>query len=364
MSVNANIDAVGNADPAVVTRLNAVRLLAVLCVGVGYGSTMAIGPGTAEWLAHLGYDPSWFGLNVLFLLSGFMAWRSVSEGRTGLTYLRSRARRTLPALALYTLAVASVLYPLLCNPERLDADGIGMLLLYVTKTVTLVSPGGVMPGALDEQPYMCLLQGTVWTLRWGAVLHLGTLVLHRVTAGRTKHLLIAAAGSVAAYWVAASLFAGGQIDALEPVTPALRFSYPWLLGASVFALRHRLPRTGAGWGIVALLLMGLAGLHHEFAGWSPLIDVLATSSWASVALALLHTRARWLRGWPPLALPVYLGLWPVAQTLLYLVPTLSVTGLILLTLAVSVGLAATVYWVSSGVFRPPAASQLKRPRTA
>lgn len=343
--------------------LNAVRLLLVLMIGAGYASTMALGPGYAEVGRHVGYDPSWFGLQVLFFLSGFMAWRSVSLGRTGLRYMRSRVRRTLPVLALYTLAVVSVLYPALCQPGALDAGGLGRLALYLGKTVSLVSPGGPMPGALDEAAYMCLLQGTVWTLRWGALLHVATLALARFRPGPrglaglgALALLVNFAGVGAYIWA--------DWTWLEPAAPGLRFAYPWIFGALCFAVQDRMPRGAGTFVVLALLLFGLAGAHDSYAAWSPVIEMLGTFGWCALALALLRSDPRLLRACPPLALPVYLGVWPVAQTVLYAQPDIATPTLIGATLGISVVLGYASFIGLSGVLRPPAANQLKRPRTA
>lgn len=42
-----------------ITQLNAVRLIIVLAISLGYASTMSMGQGNHEWGHHWGYDPSW-----------------------------------------------------------------------------------------------------------------------------------------------------------------------------------------------------------------------------------------------------------------------------------------------------------------
>ena len=343
--------------------LNAVRLGLVLVIGMGYASTMGAGPGAPEWAHHLGYDPSWFGVQALFFLSGYLGWRSLSLGRRGGTYLRSRLRRTLPVLVLYTLTVTTVAYPLLCQPGRLDADGIAQLALYTLKTISLVSPGGLMPGALDSQPYACLLQGTVWTLRWGAALHLATVLGHLIGVRRGRGLLLATTAALLAYAVCAMLWVEGGMDAVAPVAPGLRLAYPWALGACAYAYRERLPRRASTWVLAAMLCFGLAGLHED-AGWSPLIEVLGTGAWISLTLAALLAAPAAVSRTPPLALPVYLGVWPITQVLLYTLPGLSTSALVVMSLSLTVAAAYSVLAALSGVFSPPAASHAKSPRTA
>jgi len=52
-----------------------------------------------EVLRHLGYDPSWFGLQILFCLSGYLAVRSLTRHGSSLRYLTSRVLRTGPFLS-------------------------------------------------------------------------------------------------------------------------------------------------------------------------------------------------------------------------------------------------------------------------
>ena len=94
-------------------RLNSVRVITVIFIAIGYASTMPLGPTYPEALAHLGYDPSWIGIQVLFFLSGFMAMRSLERGSTAYAYLRSRFLRNIPLLAVFTLIAILVIYPAL-----------------------------------------------------------------------------------------------------------------------------------------------------------------------------------------------------------------------------------------------------------
>ncbi|MEL6686216.1 MAG: hypothetical protein AAFP97_01190 [Pseudomonadota bacterium] len=158
--------------------MNAVRLIVVTFIMVGYTSTMAIGPGSREWLNLFGYDPSLYGLQVLFFLSGWLAWRSLSEGRSVQAFIRTRAAGTMPTVIVYTAIVTVVLYPILCDHDAPVIKNLTDLGAYFLKTVTLVQPGNPMPGALDGAAYPCLLQGTIWTLRWGVIAYILLLIMY------------------------------------------------------------------------------------------------------------------------------------------------------------------------------------------
>ena len=341
--------------------LNAVRVMLVLAVGFGYASTMARGPETREWLAHLGSDPSWFGLQALFFLSGYLGWRSLMRGRTGLAYLRSRALRTLPVLALYTTAVVTLIYPVICAPGTMGAEAVTRLASYWAKTVSLVAPGGVMPGALDDAAYACLIQGTVWTLRWGACAHIGLVICHAVGLRRPA-LLAGTVLSTAAMVALAPVFLRGGMGELSALAPGIRFAYPFLLGACAFAFRDRLPKGARTWLGLALGCTALGGLT-QLLPIAAVTEVFGTLAWCAAAMAGLGSRARLLTDWPPLALPLYLGVWPAAQLWLLALPGITTPALIACSLGSALALAYAVV-LSSRVLSPPAASQLNSPRTA
>ncbi|GLQ19960.1 hypothetical protein ACFFUB_04535 [Algimonas porphyrae] len=326
------------ADAAILSRLNAVRFLTVVMIGIGYASTMAVGPQSKEWLHVLGHDPSWYGIQVLFFLSGWLAWRSLSSGRGVAAFIRSRALRNLPWVILYTLIVSVVLYPLLCNHDSPAAQGALQLALYFFKTVTLVDPGGPLPGALDDALYACLLQGTIWTLRWGVVAFAGLILIY-ATGMRTRTLIGLLALCIAAHIAIGSWSLRTESTAFDPLVPGLRLGYAFLFGAVMRSVNHVRLKSWRGWLAISATCLGLATLHYVGLTWTHMIEVLASLGWCALAMALLLSPLAGLRRWPNLTLPTYLGIWPVAQWLLSQHPDISVPTLVLATVSISVGLA-------------------------
>lgn len=339
-------------DRTLLERLNAVRILVVVMIGIGYGSTMAIGPHAKEWLQTFGYDPSWFGIQVLFFLSGWLAWRSLTQGRTGLTFLASRAKRTLPWVALYTLIIVAILYPALCNHDAPVVKGAGQLGLYFIKTVLLIDPGGPMPGALDNALYACLLQGTIWTLRWGMLAYFGLLILFviglRDRTGLAVLFAITLLGHLSVSWW--TLTTGSAL--LEPIIPGLRVGYAFLLGALVYSVRDGLPSRGRSWLAMTGAAFGLAALHYYYLPWTHLIEVIATFGFCALAMAVLHSGLKPLGNWPNIALPTYLGIWPVTQTLLALNPNIPVPTLVVASVFVTVAIALILRGTADLIRKP------------
>ncbi|WP_298916125.1 hypothetical protein [uncultured Algimonas sp.] len=321
------------------SRLNAVRLIVVALIGLGYASTMPVGPGAREWLNLFGYDPSLFGLQVLFFLSGWLAWRSLASGRSLLEFTASRARRILPWVALYTLIVVALLYPALCDHGAAGRKDTVGLLRYFIETVTLIRPGQPMPGALDEARYGCLLQGTIWTLRWGALAYAGLLVLHALGARHWDWYAGLLVAGVAAHIGVDGWTDRTGSDLLGPAIPGLRLAVAFLLGVLVRQFRFAPLLRGRAWAVVSAICLGAAYLHFHVLPWSRAIELLAMSGWCALAMAVLQARGAWLRGWPDIVLPAYLGVWPLAQLILALRPDISVAALVVATLAAAFGTA-------------------------
>ncbi|GHA96947.1 hypothetical protein GCM10009069_19980 [Algimonas arctica] len=331
------------ADASVLERINAVRLITVGFIGLGYASTMAIGPQSQEWLSTFGYDPSLFGLQVLFFLSGWLAWRSLSQGKSATAFIMSRVSRTMPWLALYTLIVVAVLYPLLCNPDAPSVKTAAQLAVYFLTTVTLIDPGQAMPGALDNALYACLLQGAIWSLRWGAIAFIGLLLAYKL--GLRHRVLYLGLFVVA---VCAHIGVNAWTDQtnsalLFPLIPGLRLAFPFLLGIAAYGWKDRLPTGARGWLLISALALGVALIHYYGFRFSYMIEIFAMTGWCALAMALLHSQLQALKNWPNLVLPFFLGVWPTAQGLLAAFPTIAVPVLVMATLSTALSVAA-LFW--------------------
>lgn len=102
----------------------------VAIVALGHISTLPLGPGNPEMLHSFGYDPSWIGVNVLFVLAGFMAMRSLTRDSNGLSMLMSRVKGIFPYLAIYAILTVAVIYLVLGQPASSPWELFSHLGLY------------------------------------------------------------------------------------------------------------------------------------------------------------------------------------------------------------------------------------------
>lgn len=334
------------------SRLNAVRILIVLLIAIGYASTMPVGPGNPEMLAHLGYDPSWIGIQVLFFISGYLAVRSARKHGSAMRYLRSRFIRNIPLLAVFTFIAAFIIYPFFGSMDGSVWATSGKLLKYFFTTVTCLNPGQPLPGLLDDAIYACIIQGAAWTFKWGMIAHLVVafgIVLNLHT--RNRVILTLTVFAFAVHFVLAYIQAKIGIDWLGAPNLAFRLAYPFLLGMTFFGWSDRLPKTIAGKTATLLALSSSAALWYYLLPWTPAIEMLSTMFWSYAAYLMLTSNGAWLKGlenWPNLALALYLANWPVSQLLMMGYPDLTPLALVSLAVPISGFVAIIAHTIISG----------------
>jgi peptidoglycan/LPS O-acetylase OafA/YrhL len=326
--------------------LAALRILIILMIGLGYASTMALGPQTVELGRHWGYDPSWYGIQMLFILSGFLAARSMSRGRSIREFFTSRVRSLWPALIFATLISVFVIYPIMCAPDAAIRMSATDLTAYFLKTVFLVDPGGLMPGLLDDAKYMCLLQGAIWTLRWGLLLHIAFLIGWKTRLLQNPKILLAlCVASIAAYvgivdYAVSNAKFGSKV---ETFLPGLRLGYAYLIGVTLFSWQSslRLNKRRILVSATAIAIMATGG--HVWMPWSAVQEILGVAFWLTLCFGFLHNAPQFVRRCPKIAPMLYVSIWPTAQIVVALLPVRGQIGIIETSLILALMSAALMY---------------------
>lgn len=326
--------------------LAALRILIVAAIGLGYASTMQLGPQTAEIGRHWGYDPSWYGIQMLFILSGFLAARSMSQGRSVREFFLSRIWSIWPALIVATLISVLIIYPIMCMPDAPVRMSTGDLTVYFFKTIFLIDPGGQMPGLLDDAKYMCLLQGAIWTLRWGFLLHIAFLIGWKMRILQNSKIVFALCVAAIASYVGLVDYAvsnaafGSKID---PFLPAMRLGYAYLVGVTLLvwqnALRFNKRRILVSSAAIALTATGF----HLWLPWSSTQEILGVAFWLTLSFGFLHNAPQFMQRCPRLAPVLYVSIWPTAQLIVALMPNHTQFSMITISMLFAVLSAAILY---------------------
>ncbi|WP_189583301.1 hypothetical protein [Litorimonas cladophorae] len=303
--------------------LAALRILIVAAIGLGYASTMQLGPQNAEMGRHWGYDPSWYGIQMLFILSGFLAARSMSKGRSVREFFVSRIWSIWPALIAATLISVLIIYPIMCLPDAPVRMSMADLTVYFFKTIFLIDPGGQMPGLLDDAKYMCLLQGAIWTLRWGFLLHIAFLIGWKMRILQSPKIVFTLCIAAIASYVGIVDYAVSNAafgSTIEPFLPAIRLGYAYLVGVTLLvwqsALRFNKRRILVSSAAIALAATGF----HLWFPWSATQEILGVAFWLTLSFGFLHNAPQFLQRCPRLAPALYVSIWPTAQIIVALLP--------------------------------------------
>ncbi|MDB2437794.1 hypothetical protein N9W89_03690 [Hellea sp.] len=341
-----------------------MRTIIVLFIAIGYASTMSPLDGNYEVLRHLGYDPSWFGLQILFCLSGYLAVRSLTRHGSSLRYLASRSFRNGPLLVAYTLAAITIIYPIFCTSDASFAQEVVKLSSYFFKTILCIDPGSRIPGLLDNAKYMCLIQGAIWTFRWGALAHIAMALGWRFGIFKSKHVLLGLAiFATLFYGVAGHFAAKHNYESLFPAFAALRLSYAFLAGAALYGWQDKLPQKGLAKASLLVGMLCLASFQYTNVPWTPGIEIAGTFFWTYLAIVIIQTPMRvtaWMNNWPNIVLGLYLGNWPVSQTLILLYPDLHGWALIGTSVLTTTLIAIFTHAAISGHINRWASMALKR----
>lgn len=335
-------------------KLNALRVIIVLMIAFGYASTMPIGPESApgipnpELLRFLGYDPSWIGLALLFFLSGFLAMRSLDRHGSSVKYLKSRVLRNAPLLLFVTTIVIAIIYPLFGSSQGSTLDTLKSITLYFFGTITCIKPGEPLPGLLDDAKYMCLIQGAIWTLKWGVLAHIAVAIgnqlnmfAHRIT------LLCLSTLSIVFYIIAVQVHLGIQ-NIPGDIILAAQLAWPFLTGMAVYAYWDEIPDSASKNIMITAGLFGGAALLYILSvpyavlPWTKAVVVVHVMawSWLSITVLKLNTEQfKIMNNWPALALAIYLINWPVSQILLYMFSDPGQWGLVSISLPITLVLA-------------------------
>ena len=293
--------------------LDALRLLLAAAVIVSHAWPLALGPGAPEPLHALtGKTLGGWAVLMFFFLSGLLVTAS-AERREPATFWAARARRILPGLGaalLLTLALA------LASGASPDA---GEAAAWFLRAFTLVSIEHRITGAFAGNPYPEVVNGPLWSLFHEVAAYAVCLVLVRSAVfGSGRRLPILAALILLS--AAAGEALPGRLGTFAPLF------FAFALGMAAHLVRDRLPLSL----VAACALLPLALVL-------PYAIAVPAVSYALLTLALrapaLPIRADFSYG-------LYIHGWPVAQTLVHLLPGISPVELAVLSLAATLPFAA------------------------
>ena len=311
------------------------RMAIILFVVIGYISTLPLGPEAKEVLHHFGYDPSWVGINVMFMGAGYLGLQSLQGHGSGLKLLKSRFMRNGPMLVLFAVLVVFFAYPIWGNMDQSFSELASTLGQYFIKVVTCIDPTARLPGLLDDSKYMCLVQGSIWTFRWGIIAYIALAAGWHIGVLRSRTgLTLTAIAMISSYTALLGLTVWQIIPYFDTLITSLRIGSMFCIGACAYVWREQISRSL----YLAAILLGATAVLYFILPWTPLIEVALSLFWGYLAFLAFTTERQFKGIWakiPDISLETYVFHWPVAQFLLLTYPETESIGLIAMALPVT-----------------------------
>ena len=304
-------DRIGGRDNAI----DRLRLFAALAVVLGHSWHLTQGPAARPPLQ----DYTVFGfhslaVHVFFFLSGLLVTESaLRHVDNPLGYLKKRALRIFPALAVNAVVVPVVLVA----AGAWTGVGPGEMVRYALRLVTLFSIEFAHPGAFAQAPFAGAINGSVWSLRYEIVVYV--LLIAASLSGalarpwrRAAFLALLLAGVMAGY--AAAPHAKGGV--LYVVAEGRHVLFSFLLGVAAHQFAGRIPLHP---------VVALPGIALTVAG-TALGQAMLTETgviWLTCAATLLLAfPAGPCRKLPhDISYGIYIYSWPLQQLVVFLAAT-------------------------------------------
>lgn len=297
--------------------LDLLRLIAAMSVVISHAWPLALGIGAVEPLQSLtGRSLGGWAVVLFFFLSGFLIVQS-AERRSATAFWSARARRILPGLAVALVASLGLANLSGGTPNAMETAR------YILRGLSLAGLEHQITGAYATNPYPQAVNGPLWSLQYEVAAHLICFATVRL------RLLRSAVGAEALLALAIGLAVCAPVlpDRLATFAPLFLC---FALGMAAWRFRAIVPLHPA------LLLPPIMAAGIAFG--STLGDVLGMMAFCYIVLALAY-RLPALQLKTDISYGVYIYGWPVAQTLVTLLPRVTPVELALLSVVCTLPIA-------------------------
>jgi peptidoglycan/LPS O-acetylase OafA/YrhL len=221
-----------------------VRLLAALLVFISHCWPLSSGSNANEPMMRLSGHLTLgaIGVDVFFVMSGYLIAQSWLRDPSLMRFATKRARRILPGLVFaigWSILILPWLVGKLAPGDYFTRAGTWQY----ARAVTLFLPwNDRLPGIFEKNPYPSVVNGSLWTLEYEVICYGLIAALGVVGVLKRRPIVLLMTG--AALLLTASRVALPAIPYLN-VAELVRLASFFLVGASVFLFRNRIPWSGA-----------------------------------------------------------------------------------------------------------------------
>lgn len=220
---------------------NLIRFVAALAVAVSHATVLTYGEAVPEPLfTATGYTLGHHGVNVFFIVSGFLICQSYLRAASLTDFATARLLRIFPNLIFGVLLVVFVLAPLLTTVPMADYWQDRSTWFYLFGTSTAFFSNLELTGFLTDVPFANRINVPLWTLKWELMAYFGVPVLGVLCLLRaTPHYLCFLAVFVA-LWLGVTYATSLRTD-IAAVDHILRLGLCFKIGIGFYLYRRHIP---------------------------------------------------------------------------------------------------------------------------
>jgi peptidoglycan/LPS O-acetylase OafA/YrhL len=316
---------------------NLIRIIAAFAVLVTHSFVLTSGSRDAQPLRDtLGITFGSIAVDVFFVTSGFLVTASLLRRQSAIEFLWARVLRIFPALVVMLLLTVFGLGLFFTTTPWSSYLTDSRTYMYLARCSTLFA--GVafeLPGVFQNNPYKGAVNGSLWSLPYEihmyailVIIWVSLRIMPRVRPSAFKCTIVSGALIAGVFVIVRHFHA-----ATEPLFPKLLFMF--FAGAAFFVLKDRIVLSHTLL-LSFVLALSLATLDKQ------VFFVVYTLTLAYLLFHVAYLPGGFIRRYNQLgdySYGVYIYAFPVQQSIVVLIPGISVGPMVLISIAVTLAFA-------------------------
>lgn len=288
---------------------DALRFWAALAVVWSHSYSVSAGGAKEEFVRLFSGGQTNLGniaVGVFFVISGYLITMSFDKSSSVWRFMKARALRILPAMAVVIALAALVLGPILTTVPVAEYFRSWELVKYLANVTFLAFNDG-LPGVFADQP-LPFVNASLWTLRFEAECYL--LVLLLGVAGLLNRFVVTALFLLGLGYMAA--LGHHDMESWHLQNHRVRLATLFLSGAMMYLWRVKLDARIAA--LCAVVLLVTLGYGHFW------LAINTAGAYLTIYVALAMRRLPNPARYGDMSYGIYIYAWPVQQLVVMALP--------------------------------------------
>lgn len=326
--------------------LNLIRFCAATMVLIAHSFTVVTGDATQEpFTSSIQKSIGSIAVDIFFFISGMLITNSLVRNTDYVQYAISRIMRIFPALLVANLLTILILGATFTSGSMVQYLGEGSWLTYLIKNSSLFF--GIqyhLSDLFESVPYAGVINGSLWTLPYELKMYLSIALIFAVSSlvrFFTNEIvllsLVALIAAISFFYLAADIFLP---DEIVPYWKGGRLVFMFFLGALIFLCSEKVLLSGRIF-FVSIFILLVSMASPDFF----LITYLIVAPYIILYLSYVPKgRVREFNRVGDFSYGLYIYAFPIQQTLIFLRPETSISGMIFTAFFVTLGLSVLSWY--------------------